>query len=327
MKVFISILLFISFGYAQAAEDPSTQYISTYKDIAVSEMARTGIPASIKLAQALLESGSGRSTLAREAKNHFGIKCNGGWEGDTYHHKDDDYVNGKLIKSCFRKFSSVSESFIAHSQFLRDQRRYAFLFSYSSKDYYAWAHGLKKAGYATDKAYPQKLIKLIEKYQLYRYDDIIEGGADPIVAVSETEVKDMPAAVDIPKAKKTERSSSSSRSARSSRSSRSSKSTRNRSSKRSKKSKKGLFKKKSRLNSKSEVVFHIVQAGETLAEISMIHDLDETAVRLRNRLPKDAEPMPGEKIYLRKKISLLNRPEFSRSPNKRAVASQDDYIF
>ncbi len=326
MKLFISILLFISFGYAQAAEDASTQYISTYKDIAVSEMIRTGIPASIKLAQALLESGSGKSTLAREAKNHFGIKCNGGWEGETYHHKDDDYVNGKLIKSCFRKFNSVSESFIAHSHFLSDQRRYAFLFSYSSKDYYAWAHGLKKAGYATDKAYPQKLIKLIEKYQLYRYDDMVEGVSDPIVADTKTEPMDMPTAVDIPVTVEKQKTRTS-RSSKSSRSSRSSKSSRKRSKASSRKSKKGLFRKKSRLNSKSEVVFHIVQTGETLAEISMIHDLDETAVRLRNRLPKNAEPLAGEKIYLRKKISLLNRPEFTRSPNKRAVAAQDDYIF
>lgn len=114
-----------------ASEDKSKNYIATYKDIAISEMHRTGIPASIKLAQGLLESGAGQSTLAREANNHFGIKCGGSWEGETFYREDDDHdKNGKLIKSCFRKFSNASESFFAHSAFLTDQSRYAFLLIY-----------------------------------------------------------------------------------------------------------------------------------------------------------------------------------------------------
>jgi len=325
MKLCIQILLILSLGWANASEDPSIQYISIYKEIAISEMSRTGIPASIKLAQALLESGSGKSTLAREANNHFGIKCNGGWEGETYHHKDDDYKNGKLIKSCFRKFSSVSESFYAHSQFLADQNRYAFLFDFSSKDYHAWAHGLKKAGYATDKAYPQKLIKLIEKYQLYYYDDAVPG--DNPVASAE-----VPEPVTISEATSEisqERSTATRRSTSSRKSSSRKTSTRKRTS-RKKKSKGGLFKKKTKrktTKSTSEMVFHIVREGQSMSEIAMIHDLDETLMRLRNRIPKDAEPIVGEKILLRKKINVLSRPKFTRIPDKRAVASQEEYIF
>lgn len=324
MKLCIQILLILSLGWANASEDPSIQYISTYKEIAVSEMSRTGIPASIKLAQALLESGSGKSTLAREANNHFGIKCNGGWEGDTYHHKDDDYKNGKLIKSCFRKFKSASESFYAHSQFLADQNRYAFLFEYSNKDYHAWAYGLKKAGYATDKAYPQKLIKLIEKYQLYYYDDeALENDPIATTEIPESLLLEEPV-LDIPQTKNSSQRSNTRTSRRTSSRKKSSRTSRK------KKSKGGLFKKKSKTKkteSPSEMVFHIVREGQSMTEIAMIHDLDETLMRLRNRVPKDAEPLTGERILLRKKINVLSRPKFTRIPNKTAVASQEEYIF
>lgn len=328
MKLCIQIFLCFSLSLANATENPSIAYINKYKDLAISEMERTGIPASIKLAQALLESGAGKSTLAREAKNHFGIKCNGGWTGDTYHHKDDDYKNGKLIKSCFRKFNNVSESFYEHSEFLKGQKRYAFLFHLSNKDYHGWAHGLKKAGYATDKAYPTKLINLIDKYQLFLYDD---GPVSEEVLAS-TEMPDpvILAEHTVP-AESASRSGTSSRrsSSRTSRT-KSNRSTRHRSSRRSSKKKKSikdLFKKKNKRESSSAIVFHIVRAGESLADISRKHDLDEAKLRLRNRIPKDAEPLVGEKIYLRKRISTINRPEFTRIANNRSVASQDEYIF
>jgi LysM repeat protein len=151
-------------------------YVEKYKDIAVREMERAGIPASIKLAQGLLESNAGKSPLARHANNHFGIKCGNDWKGKTYKQEDDEYdANGKLVKSCFRVYKSDEASFVAHSEFLRDPlktNRYGFLFLIDPTDYKRWAHGLKRAGYATSATYPEKLISLIERYELYKYDRV-----------------------------------------------------------------------------------------------------------------------------------------------------------
>ena len=138
-------------------------YIEHYKAIAIAEMDRYGIPASIKLAQALLESGNGNSTLAREANNHFGIKCTPEWPGKkTYH--DDDRRN-----DCFRVYERAEDSFKDHSQFLL-RKRYAALFELDKDDYRGWARGLKAAGYATNPRYADLLIDLIERYQLHQYD-------------------------------------------------------------------------------------------------------------------------------------------------------------
>lgn len=155
---------------AQDNEERAT-YIELYKHIAIEEMNRSGIPASIKLAQGILESGDGRSTLAVKANNHFGVKCGGSWSGGTYYHFDDDYDrNGNLIKSCFRKYQSPEASYIAHTEFLKAGARYEFLFSYPKTDYKRWARGLKKAGYATNPKYADLLIKIIEQSDLARYD-------------------------------------------------------------------------------------------------------------------------------------------------------------
>ncbi len=145
-------------------------YIDQYKDIAIAEMYRTGIPASITLAQGLLESQAGKSDLAIYANNHFGIKCKNYWQGATYYHKDDDYHKGKLIESCFRQYDSVLESYVDHSNFLKQTDHYSKLFTYSKEDFASWAWGLKEAGYATDQSYPIKLIRLIQKFKLYEYD-------------------------------------------------------------------------------------------------------------------------------------------------------------
>jgi LysM repeat protein len=129
-------------------------------------MLKSGVPASITLAQAAFESGDGNSELAREANNHFGIKCHKEWTGETFI-QDDDHRN-----ECFRKYNSVLESFDDHSNFLRTRDRYLFLFSYDRTDYKSWAYGLKKAGYATNPEYPQRLIKIIEENQLYYLDTV-----------------------------------------------------------------------------------------------------------------------------------------------------------
>ena len=145
------------------------EYIQTYKDIAIREMKTHKIPASITLAQGLLESGAGNSALAREAKNHFGIKCHKGWEGDTYY-MDDDEKN-----ECFRKYKNPEESFKDHSEFLCGRSRYAALFDLDITDYEGWAKGLKAAGYATNPKYAQLLIDRINLYELTQYDQIALG--------------------------------------------------------------------------------------------------------------------------------------------------------
>ena len=156
-------------------------YIDNYSDLAIHEMERTGIPASITLAQAVLESGNGNSTLAREANNHFGIKCHNDWKGKTVRH-DDDKRN-----ECFRKYNSVEESFRDHSDFLTGKRRYAFLFDLKPDDYKGWAKGLKKAGYATDPHYAHRLIQIIEEYNLTEFDRGKKSKPKTIVAEKEPE--------------------------------------------------------------------------------------------------------------------------------------------
>ncbi len=151
------------------------QYIEKYKDIAIQEMVEFNIPASITLAQGILESGSGNSRLARVGNNHFGIKCHKGWVGETIH-ADDDAPN-----ECFRKYPHPYDSYKDHSFFLSQRGRYSFLFDLEITDYKGWARGLKKAGYATNPKYAQLLIKIIEDNQLYKYDLM----ADDYVAVNE----------------------------------------------------------------------------------------------------------------------------------------------
>ena len=150
------------FAQSQRLSDKYINYIKKYHPLAQQQQKMHGIPASITLAQGLLESQCGESRLAKVGNNHFGIKCNG-WTGDTIL-KDDDKIN-----DCFRRYARAEDSFSDHSAFLK-RKRYAPLFNLKKDDYAAWARTLKKCGYATDPAYPDKLIRLIETYQLYKYD-------------------------------------------------------------------------------------------------------------------------------------------------------------
>jgi len=324
--MFRIIALFVCFSSILAAEEnPSVNYISQYKEIAIAEMERSGIPASIKMAQALLESGAGRSTLATEANNHFGIKCGGEWSGKTFFRKDDDYNHkGELIKSCFRKFKSVDDSFVAHSEFLTTQNRYAFLFNYPSNDYQNWAYGLKEAGYATDSAYPKKLISLIEKYELY----LLDQGGSMILADNNPK---KPASKNSSHAKQNKQAqnkrSSHIASAKDKKTYQSKESStvvtyENSSSQRDSKSKKNR-----RSSNKSSLIYHIVKDNETIAEIARAHGIKESALRLRNRIPKNAEILSGEKIYLRKKIRLLDRPQYSTDIASNSKNSNNKFIF
>jgi len=174
-RLFIIIQLsLITFLYSCSVSKPvvsrsgpslsADQFADKFKDLAVSEMKRTGIPASITLAQAMIESDYGRSSLARDANNYFGIKCHDGWTGPTVKHNDDKR------NECFRKYSKPEESFFDHSDFLKSVPRYKFLFDIGTTDYKAWARGLRKAGYATNPDYANMLIKNIEDNNLWYFD-------------------------------------------------------------------------------------------------------------------------------------------------------------
>lgn len=170
------ILIIIGFqGFSQRVNTSISyqKYIETYKDIAIKKMHEYRIPASITLAQGLLESSSGNSALSLDANNHFGIKCHKEWTGMTYIMDDDE--KGE----CFRKYSSPEESFNDHSLFLTSRPRYAGLFNLDIHDYKGWAHGLKSAGYATNPKYAEMLIKIIEENQLYLYDSVVLRDALP----------------------------------------------------------------------------------------------------------------------------------------------------
>ena len=161
----------------------TTEYIEEFSEIAQYEMRAFGIPASITLAQGILESGSGKGALTLKTNNHFGIKCHTGWQGEYDFHDDD--AKGE----CFRKYNHPMYSFRDHSIFLASRSRYRFLFNYRRDDYKKWAHGLRKAGYATDKKYPQKLIALIERYDLEVYDeDVVRNGLETVRPPKEYEV-------------------------------------------------------------------------------------------------------------------------------------------
>lgn len=155
-------------------------YIAQFKETAKDNMRKHGIPSSITLAQGVLESGAGSGTLAVSANNHFGIKCHTGWTGESVYHDDD------TAQECFRKYQYASESYRDHSLFLTSRSRYANLFKLDKGDYVSWANGLRAAGYATDVKYPEKLIGIIERYELYKIDEEVMGsGYKAIAKVSE----------------------------------------------------------------------------------------------------------------------------------------------
>lgn len=156
------LLLTVMAAHSQRMSRP--EYIRKYQLLAISEMNRSGIPASIKMAQACLESSDGNSEMARKSNNHFGIKCKSGWNGGRSYHDDDEK------NECFRKYKTVEDSFVDHTNFLMGNPRYSSLFQLQSTDFTGWARGLKKAGYATDPRYAEKVIDIIEQNQLWRLD-------------------------------------------------------------------------------------------------------------------------------------------------------------
>lgn len=187
----IFFIFLFSFSFICRAQDALViqEYIKTYKDAAIEEMHRTGVPASIKLAQGIHETMAGTSSLVLKSNNHFGIKCKDTWRGASVKHTDD------APNECFRKYDSPIDSYKDHSNFLRNSSRYASLFNLDPTDYEGWAWGLKKAGYATNTRYPQVIIKLIQDYHLQDYT-LIAMGKDPlsdetiVTAIVKTDVKE-----------------------------------------------------------------------------------------------------------------------------------------
>lgn len=188
-NLFLLTLLLSTVSFGQNS-DAIKNYIDTYKELAIEEMQRTGVPASITLAQGIHESGAGMSKLASASNNHFGIKCKSNWTGESVKHDDD--AKGE----CFRKYPSAEDSYKDHSDFLKNSQRYASLFALDPADYEGWANGLKKAGYATNPKYPQVLIRLIEDYRLQDYTlvalgEMSDGEASGIGSPYESPGKDI----------------------------------------------------------------------------------------------------------------------------------------
>lgn len=351
----LSILLgLITFMDVNASYRTYVQdYIQQHKDIAVAEMHRTGIPASIKLAQGMLESNWGRSELARTANNHFGIKCGSAWKGGAFYKEDDDRDrNGKLIKSCFRSFDSAYDSYVAHSDFLTDPNkayRYGKLFKLKRTDYKAWAKGLRKSGYATDKKYPKKLISLIEKYNLDQYDkaqvtahaaqDSIHPG-QTIITMDElsTVRRGGPSGMMDSKAKSTSIAKEATNLKLDASKINGIKvvfadgqSSIEQIAKSLKKKPLHLLKynelfkeitfvpaegipvflhrKKSSFAGKSK--HHIVVEGETMASIAHMHGIRLKSLYLKNRIPLGAEALIGEKLNLHRSVSKRNAPKYT----------------
>lgn len=316
-----ALLCFCSFALmAQSAQRYA--YINKFKDIAISEMERAGIPASIKLAQGLLESGGGTSTLARKANNHFGIKCGGDrWTGKKYFQKDDDYdANGRLIESCFRSYKNAESSYIAHSDFLRDNPRYDFLFRLNPYDYKRWAHGLKRAGYATSATYAQKLIKVINTYDLSQYDRqstndiIVEDNSEDYQERLQGITRNNDVKLVLAKANETPQ----------------------RISDRTRVNVRKILRFNEGLVDPNQVLdrdervylqpkrnsfrgqkkYHYVQAEESLYDVAQLYGVKEDKLRERNRIPDGREPSFGARIKLRGwKVWKNGAPETSRGVN------------
>ena len=311
-QALLSIFMLFTLVSCDAQSSKRQAYIERYKLIAVSEMQRSGIPASIKLAQGILESGDGNSTLAVKANNHFGMKCGAAWKGKTYYIKDDDRdANGNLIKSCFRVFSTPEESYYAHTEFLMDPRkayRYGPLFEFKNTDYKKWAKGLKKAGYATNPKYPDLLIGIIEANDLHKYDYMTVEQIDPNytgptetpeiplsnkkffyhndVKVVYAKVGDTPESIgkrlDIPASRIANYNEISADTEI--------------------KENAVVYLQPKRRRSRGKQDYHIVKKGETMYSISQLYGIKERHLYRKNRMKKGTQPVVGEKIAVRRRV-------------------------
>lgn len=312
MKLSITYVCFLfvsSIFLPLDSSELADRYINKYKGIAISEMQRTGIPASIKLAQGLLESDWGRSNLATQANNHFGIKCSRGWNGGQfYKHDDDRNANGELVESCFRKYSNAESSYIAHSEFLVNGTRYNSLFELDHTDYKNWAKGLRRAGYATDRKYPAKLIAIIEKYDLHRFDTMAQESENYYADKPELQPL-RPANTIITPDEELSITDSNFESTQTS-----TERTTRKTEKRKPKTKRKFDK---------DRMYHHVKEGDTMESIARAYRIDLSMLYAKNRMPKGAQPLIGELIKLKGISRTDRRPKFIRFPQE----THQDSIF
>ncbi len=310
----ITALLIVVHSLVFSQKQTPAEYIEKWKDVAIAKMKQHSIPASITLAQGILESGSGNSNLAKLANNHFGIKCHSSWTGETYYQDDDEK------DECFRKYENASQSYEDHAKFLK-KKRYEGLFLLKVTDYKGWAKGLKKAGYATNPKYPDLLISLIDRYNLTQYDDvnyvstIPVNKADTVIKANTKNPKSDFGTVEFSTTHKV------------------SKTANNvpfitiKKGDTYKKLEKefGIRKRQvikyNDLYSEHELIpgerifikpkrckpreeFHFVREGETMRDISQLYGVKLNKLYKRNRLDEGAVPKAGQKIYLRKKKKI-----------------------
>ena len=314
MRLFLTLLIltFASAGYAQPSKANSEQYILKYKELAIGEMYRTGVPASITLAQGIIESQNGNSRLAREANNHFGIKCKTGWTGKSITADDDEQGE------CFRAYETALESYKDHSNFLRDNWRYSECFKLDRTDYSGWAEGLRKAGYATNPKYNTLITGIIDRYQLHQYDLApmpdgivpeyeLKNNNVPLVYAKEGESIDIIAQKndidskqiyrynDLPKGVSIEPGDI------------------------------VYLKPKRRKGSEP---YHIVQEGENMRDVSQIYGIKLKQLYKKNHISPGDEAAPGTKLYLQKKRddkpTIISKEELERQENEKKNAAENE---
>ncbi len=337
-KHFYLLISGLFFGLAplvSLAQSPAhLKYIEEYQEIAIREMERAGIPASIKLAQGILESNAGQSYLARRANNHFGIKCGDNWNGRTVYRKDDDYnEQGKLIESCFRAYRTVEAGYVAHSEFLRDPRkhyRYGFLFQLDPTDYRRWAYGLKKAGYATSATYPEKLIDIIDRYELHKYDQMssidLETPGSELIAGVIMQTNDVKYTLATPEETAAEIAERTDVALRKLIEYNEHLTSGNQLLSEGEK----VYLQKKRSSYRGRQKYHTVSAGESMIDISNLYGLRLDKLYKRNRMNPGQEPAAKEEIKLRggkvKSTPKLRRPGEVITPPDPVIVDDDDFL-
>jgi len=281
-RIIAFFILLFQYGTAlQAQELPNEnilRYIETYAPLALKEMNRTGVPAAIKLAQGILETNAGQSELVGKSNNHFGIKCKSTWTGDKVYHDDDE------AGECFRKYESAEASYLDHSNYLKSQPRYAFLFEYDSDDYASWAWGLKKAGYATNPIYAQSLIKYIETYRLTDLHEYLDEDEEELDLSEYFESLKNPSALPpLTRANNGPREETS---------------MEDRDSEKKGTSLSSIFRHSKKTKSKKPKIY-IVKKGDSLYSIAKKYKTTVEALKKSNKLKKDAL-QPGQKIKIKK---------------------------
>ena len=307
VKYFYIFILTLITGNAFGQRLTRAEYIAKYKDYAIIEMHRSGVPASITLAQGILESSDGNSRLATQGNNHFGIKCKSDWTGKTIN-ADDDAPN-----ECFRAYDNALESFRDHSNFLRDNWRYHALFELKQTDYKGWAHGLRKAGYATNRKYDDLIIRIIEQNELYNYDlaplpgnnMIVVANDIPAVYVQEGETVESIARSNDLKPRQIYRynempSGSEIREGDI------------------------VYLKPKRRRGGSK--YHVVTEGEDMYHISQMYGIKIKHLYKKNRMELGSEPIPGEKIYMQTKRKKSDSVDVIIKTNFEETAGKDDFV-